>query len=199
MRTAYALLERLPLAEGTDALARHHQPTTLTAVLGGLALQPFSAASVERYRQETVKEANAWLWLHRALRGLPYLSFACAVVGGLGLFCAVGLPAQPPAMQRGYLLTGFAALALGALTLIISGVLEVKDRAVWETVNQPEYQGRIPAAVLLTLCEIQANLPQADFVVHRLVQNRTSLDPFLEARYGDESYFIAVWDEPYTA
>jgi hypothetical protein len=195
--TAYALLERMSLSEGPEAVAWNNQPTTLTTVLGGLALQPFSAASVARYKQEKAKEANAWLWLHRALLGFPYLCFAC-VMFGLGLVCA-GALAQQHDVQRVYVLTGVAAALVGAFTLIMSSLIRVKDRAVWEIVPKPEYQGRIPAAVMLTLCEIEANLPKVEFVVHRLVQNREALDPFIEAQYGHESYVIAVWDETYTA
>ncbi len=196
-RTAYTLLERMPLPRDAET-ADCTPPTTLSAVLGGLAMQPFSAASVERYKQEKAKEANSWLWLHRAMLGLPSLSAACIILG-LALFLVCGSLAQQDDAQLVYLLTGLAAIVVGALTLIMSGLITVKDRAVWEIVPKPDYRGRIPAAVILTLCEIEANLPEVESAVQRLVQNRTNLDPFLEARYGDESYFIAVWDETYTA
>jgi hypothetical protein len=198
--TAYTLLERIQLSEGTEAVERKNQPTTLTAVLAGLALQPFSAAAVERYKQEKAKEANAWLWLHRALLGLPHLC-AVYIIFGLALFCAAGGLVPQHDAPRGYALTGLAILLVSALTLIMIMLdwVKVKDRAVWEVVPYPDYQGTIPETAYLNMCEIVANLPEVDFAVHRLVQNRKTLDPFMEARYGDESYFIAVWDETYTA
>src|SRR5262249_40759775 len=145
-----------------------------------------------------VKEANAWLWLHRAALMLPHLS-AAYLIFGLALFCAAGGLVPQHDAPRGYALTGLAILLVSVFTLIMSGLIKVKDKAVWEVVPYPDYQGAIPDTVLLTTCEIEANLPDVDFAVHRLVQNRQVLDPFIEARYGDESYFIAVWDETYTA
>src|SRR5262245_7420140 len=71
-RATYALLERMPLPRDT-ATVDCTAPMTLSAVLGGLALQPFSAVSVARYKQEKAKEANAWLWLHQAASYLPPL------------------------------------------------------------------------------------------------------------------------------
>jgi len=199
MRTAEALLERMTLSEGTEAVERPSPPTPLTAALIGLALQPFSPASVERYKQEKAKAANAWLWLHRVLLGLPYLAAACFVFGLAHFWAFAIFTSLQHDVQRVCLLTGPAALGVGGLTLILSGLIKVKGRALWEVVPEPEYRGYIPADVALTLCEIEAKLPTVAFVVHRLVQNTKSLDPFIEAQYGDASYVIAVWDEPYTA
>ena len=197
--TAYTLLERMPLSEGTGAGERG-TPATLRAALIGLAMQPFSAASVERYKHEKAKEANAWLWLHQAALSLPHLC-----IGGYlaGIFLIAVFVTMPPGVSAAWcppLLMSTASMLMmlvSGLILAIGSVVEVKDRAVWEIVPNPDYQGRMPDAVFLDLCEIEANLPEVAFVVHRLVQNRKSLDPFMEARYGDESYFIAVWDEPY--
>jgi hypothetical protein len=194
--TAYALVERIPLSEGPEAV-EHSNEATLKAVLAALALQPFSAASVERYKQEKAKAANSWLWLHRAMLGLPYLSVVlCIIVFVFGVPCLVDSIVQQHAVQGVVLL---AAVMVCVATLIALESIKIKNRAVWEVVPKPYYRGRIPAAVTLTLCEIEANLPKVDFVVHRLVQNRKVLDPFIEARHGDESYFIAVWDETYAA
>jgi len=200
-RTAYTLLERMPLSEDPEAVARGN-PTTLKAALAGLAMQPFAAASVERYKQEKAKEANAWLWLHHAAPSLPHLCIGGYVAG---IFLIAVFATTPPGVSAAWcppLLMGTASMLLmlvSSLMLAIVSLVEVKDRAVWEMVPYPDYDGALPDAVLLDLCEIEANLPEVDFVVHRLVQNRNVLDPFMEARYGDESYFIAVWDETYAA
>jgi hypothetical protein len=200
-RATYALLERMPLPRDT-ATGDCTAPMTLRAVLGGLALQPFSAASVARYKQEKTKEANAWLWLHQAASYLPHLCFGVCVAD----ICLIAVSAtMPPGVAAAWCppwLSGAASMLImlvSGVMLAIVSVVEVKDRAVWEIVQHPEYGDAIPDTVLLNLCEIKANLPTVAFLVHRLVQNSKGLDPFMEARYGDESYFIAVWDETYAA
>src|SRR5262249_7561736 len=154
----------------------------------GLTIQPFSAESVERYKQEKAKEANAWLWLHQAAPYLPHL-----FIGGClaSIFLIAVFATMPPGVSAAWcppFLIGTASMLImlvSSLNLAIVSVVEVKDRAVWEIVPNPDYQGAIPDAVFLNMCEIEANLPKVDFVVHRLVQNRKALDPFMEARYGD--------------
>lgn len=79
----------------------------------------------------------------------------------------------------------------------------------WNRVRLESYNsGRIPTSVLEAALEIAEICPQADFWVHHtyvtrlLTQEEVSaemqaryIDPFLEVQLGNESYFIAVWDE----
>jgi hypothetical protein len=69
----------------------------------------------------------------------------------------------------------------------------------------------IPREVFELALRVQRAVPRAQFLIHELEKYygswiawipdlgglvRGDPDPFLEVRYGGESYFIAVWDEP---
>jgi hypothetical protein len=82
----------------------------------------------------------------------------------------------------------------------------------WEAVPLRGYADSlpIPKQVLQLALDVEKTVPKAQFFVHRLkdancpnvraayvsgVTEKQSRDPFLEVRLGNESYYIAVWDE----
>ena len=56
--------------------------------------------------------------------------------------------------------------------------------------------GDIPEFVMAKVGEITASLPEATFVVEQLRSERDVYDPFLIVSYGEESYYVEVWNEP---
>ena len=56
--------------------------------------------------------------------------------------------------------------------------------------------GDIPEFVTAKVGEITASLPEATFAVEQLRSERDVYDPFLIVSYGEESYYVEVWNEP---
>jgi hypothetical protein len=53
----------------------------------------------------------------------------------------------------------------------------------------------VPEFVKAKVAEITTHVPDATFTVEQLRSERRAYDPFLIVSYGDESYYIEVWDE----
>jgi hypothetical protein len=55
--------------------------------------------------------------------------------------------------------------------------------------------GDVPEFVKAKAAEIARHLPEATFTVEELRGERRAYDPFLIVSYGEESYYIEVWEE----
>ena len=53
----------------------------------------------------------------------------------------------------------------------------------------------VPEFVRAKAAEIANRVPEATFGVEELRSERRAYDPFLIVSYGDESYYVEVWDE----
>ena len=53
----------------------------------------------------------------------------------------------------------------------------------------------VPEFVRAKAAEISTHLPEATFTVEELRSERHAYDPFLIVSYGDESYYVEVWNE----
>ena len=63
-------------------------------------------------------------------------------------------------------------------------------------VNSPlEKAVDVPEFVRAKAAEIATHLPEATFTVEELRSERRAYDPFLIVSYGEESYYIEVWEE----
>ena len=61
--------------------------------------------------------------------------------------------------------------------------------------SPPEKAVDVPEFVKAKAAEIASRLPEATFTVEELRSERRVYDPFLIVSYGDESYYVEVWDE----
>lgn len=66
--------------------------------------------------------------------------------------------------------------------------------AKWGATELSGYMEPIPEFVLSKAVQIKEKLPEVKLYVHHL--NQPKLDPFLIAAFGNEVYFVEVWDEP---
>lgn len=68
----------------------------------------------------------------------------------------------------------------------------------WRNVKLQGYTKPIPEFVLNKAVQIAEKMPSAQFCIQELhhTSKRIDPDPFLVVSYGDESYYIEVWDEP---
>lgn len=68
-------------------------------------------------------------------------------------------------------------------------------RHEWATVPLKGYNRPLPTGALAMAISLKKHLPEVDFDVHELVEQR-QIDPFLSAKLGKARLYIAVWDEP---
>ena len=139
--------------------------------------------------QAVLAEANTEIRKGRMLAILPGLGAILALIcfgpALLGWFVSwkVGL-----ASVFG-LIAGFAMVGAANGTTI-------KEEASWNVTPLVGYRSPVPKQVLQTAVRLKKKLPGVQLTVHELVQSERVLDPFLAARLGETTYFIAVWDEP---
>ena len=62
----------------------------------------------------------------------------------------------------------------------------------WDSVSIKEYDEPIPEFVLAKAIELKKRLPEVKLYIEYFGEK----DPFLIATYGEEKYYIEVWDEP---
>ena len=66
----------------------------------------------------------------------------------------------------------------------------------WVSCPISSYKNPIPEYVLMKALDIKKALPGVVFTVVELQVAQVPQDPFLVASFGDEDFYIEVWDEP---
>lgn len=70
----------------------------------------------------------------------------------------------------------------------------------WKEIPLDKYKKAVPTFVLNKAVQIAEEMPTAEFAIEEMVTTRHRIqlnpDPFLIVSYGDEKYYIEVWDEP---
>jgi hypothetical protein len=207
-QSALAILERAPQIEettmpsflgdlphkaadllGYDLLWKRMESQALKKALAETNTRPFTKESVEKYKEEITKNANRYLFLdrvaHVALNASMLLISFCSGPAILGWFVSWKI--------------GLTFLCGLVVSLVINIRLEgytVKQPGSWQVTPLKGYAEPVPEFVLHQAVELKEALPEAGFFVHQFVQNGLVLDPFLVISHGNESCFIAVWDEP---
>lgn len=179
------------------------QPISLRRVLQVAGIQPFTIASVERYKE---KKARLWNWTDYVtwtLIPLFLLSIVATVVMAVltvvDVFHTITWTGVSPKYCFGVGL--FLLLVLGAVISVFANLCEdtiYVTRGVWSLVPFEKHQGEIPDFVLDTMQEIQMRFPDAVFRVDELRFHQVLADPFLvvEDPTTGTAYYIEVWDEP---
>ena len=161
----------------------------LRAALDELGVSPFTDESVERYKQAVLALANRRIRKGRILKAASFtgifVAMLCLGPALLGWFVSwkVGLTAVI-GLVAGCAVTGFTEDQM------------VTEEAAWNETPLVGYRSPVPKPVLRTAVQLKKRLPQVELTVHELVQRERVLDPFLAARLGETTYFVAVWDEP---
>lgn len=66
----------------------------------------------------------------------------------------------------------------------------------WIQVGLKGYAKPVPEHVLAKCIQIKQSLPEANFVVDELVEQKRTLDPFMYVEMNGEKAYFEVWDEP---
>jgi hypothetical protein len=75
------------------------------------------------------------------------------------------------------------------------GVARIAVYVRWEKKHLTEARG-VPDYVKAKAAEITSHLPNATLEVDELRSSERVYDPFLVVSYGEETYYVEVWDEP---
>jgi hypothetical protein len=151
------------------------QPSRLAAALNDLGIEPFRDDDVRRYKAEKERQLDDQLWT----------DFAAAVL------CATPLPdqradgghPQPNIKER--------AARHGSLSVFLLGS---DTQAKWYRVPLRDYDAPVPEFARSRALELETCLPGVTFEVEELRADKR-YDPFLIAIYGNERFYIDVWEE----
>ncbi len=174
---------------GYEVLAELDEQMKLRTALDELGVSPFTDESVERYKHAAVADAGSEIAKGKALLAVSWigatLSLVCFGPALLGWFVSwkVGL-ASLIGLIAGLVMVGSVAGTT------------VKEQASWNVTPLLGYGSQVPKDVLRLAVQLKKRLPSVELMVHELVQSERVLDPFLAARLGKTTYFVAVWDEP---
>jgi hypothetical protein len=157
------------------------QPSTLRHVLEALDITPFTPESVAQYKREKLEQvasefrpADAEEIKEREFGGWEY-----AELHRLRKEIAPrNLPGNEPVIR--FWKTPLWERFYTCLRWVKSPLEKVAD---------------VPEFVKAKAAEIATHLPEATFSVEELRSERRVYDPFLIVSYGDESYYVEVWDE----
>ena len=157
------------------------QPSTLKCLLEELNITPFTPESVAEYKREKleqvaselrpadaeeIKEREFGSWEHAELHRLRKEIVLRNLPGGEPMIRFW----MTPQWQRFYTCLQWVK-------------------------SPPEKAVDVPEFVKAKAAEIATHLPEATFSVEELRSERRAYDPFLIVSYGEESYYIEVWDE----
>ena len=144
-------------------------------------VRPFQTASVEAYKEARANN------LPRRRAGSAFLIAAIiTVVAGFVLALALATPWPLLGCVVGFFL-GFVGGPI-----LLGGAPSRR----WVSNGLDGFAGPVPAGVLDMALSVREQCPEARFVVHSLVEDKQTFDPFLSVRYGSAGLYIAVWDEP---
>lgn len=156
---------------------------TLKAAAARAGLKCFDLERLERHKSlELQQHMPSWAYRHRtALR----LAFGLTMVAGLLGF--VGLAAH------GFALASSSTIACVLALLVLAQLKRMRGPAHWEERLAPDLAGVHPL-VAETALRLQAQVPDVQFRLGELFQERVLLDPYLVAARGDERLLLGIWN-----
>ncbi len=179
----------------------------LMRTLWNLGIRPLDRASVLKYQRRAIKAMHNVLL---TLFGWPML--IVGLIGSIlvisnGMSEAIGSHDSTFAAMRHGGWVWPALFGFGFAFVLIEH--RIVPRSVWRVLNLKDHSrfglngtALLPRAALEIALQVQEKVPSALFFVHSLTHEYGSWrivpspDPFLEVRFGSETYFVAVWDEP---
>jgi hypothetical protein len=149
------------------------QPGPLAAALNKLGIEPFRDDDVRRYKTEKERQLDDQLWT----------DFAAAVLcAGPSPDADGGYP-RPDIKER--------AARHGSLSVFLLGS---DAQAEWRRFPMRDYDGPVPEFARSRAFELETYLPGVTFEIEELRADKR-YDPFLIAIYGNERFYIDVWEE----
>lgn len=129
------------------------------------------------------------------------------VFPSIGAFCIntmENFANAPGSAATVYFILGLVGILISAFVLMVScseDCTSPDQKYTWHSTSIEKFDGYVPTFALSRAIEIKKIFPQAKFRVDFLTleteerEIRRSEDPFLSVSYGEETYYIDVWDE----
>ena len=171
----HTVLEREPVVSSAVPEA-----TTLKAVLEQLAIIPFTAKSVTRYKR---KKMAAVMEEIKNRTGL--LQEMIPAYWERQVLCRLKPDEAFHSQNDDISLIKFFDLGVARLAVYVRW----EKKPLTKALGVPEY-------VSAKAAEIANSLPNATFEVDELHSLNRVYDPFLIVSYGEEVFYVEVWDEP---
>lgn len=156
---------------------------TLSAALQASGLDRLDLDLLARHKAaELNRNPPGWLYRHRTPVRLAY---GLALIGGFICFAMLGAHGPAPS----------AIAAAAATSALILAALLVPMRGPARWVERPEQDLRsVHPAIRESALRLRGRLPDAEFRVGELFQNRVKLDPYLVADYRGARILLGIWD-----
>ena len=157
----------------------HHQP--LKGVLQELDITPFTPESVAEYKREKLEQLTSELRPYDAeeIKECDFGRWEIFELQWLQDLIAIrDLTGDEPVIRF------WTAPGYQCFYTCLQWVKSPLEKAV-----------DVPEFVKAKAAEITTHLPGATFTVEELRSERRAYDPFLIVSYGEESYYIEVWEE----
>lgn len=154
----------------------------LLRVLKNMEFYPFKTDQTKKY-MEAQKERMSRLKMQKGLK-ISFWSFFLGI--GIiisSLICLFTIPHVALPFIIYPIVTGVIIVGISM------GLTHASQE--WQQTNISEYLAPIPIPAINLAVQIVEKLPKANFFIYTFEH-----DSFLEARYGDEQYFLTAWKEP---
>ncbi|MEK7510737.1 MAG: hypothetical protein AAB582_00670 [Patescibacteria group bacterium] len=196
------------LKQAVDA-EKHDMPAdvVLLKTLAALGIRPLDRSSVDRYK---AREVRNLINIVTKFFGIPLM-----LVGGLAIAIVLISNWREPKIEA--VIDPWWSLMFGIGLFLTWAEHALIPRRSW-SVDGIQHLGSglsrksdlLPRELLQLVLRVREALPGIRFLVHTLHREHgpwfriidsvgrfvNDPDPFLEVRFGGESYYIAVWDEP---
>jgi hypothetical protein len=168
--------------DGRNAILATRQ--SLVAAMFASRVEPVDPDVLVQHKADELRRHPAG-WFYRHSVAVQITTLVLLLAGTIASF-AVAF-AMHPAMGIG------AGLAILALATVQSAV-PVRGPALWRerTINE---LGAVHPIVRDSALRLQEQLPEVKFRLGELIQDRTTLDPYLIAEYRGERAVLGIWDD----
>lgn len=175
--------------------AKQTSDVELKKVLKELCIEPFSMASIDKYKYETAGYYDN-------------LNVICGIAAGIsfiaGFFSGVfsALEYFAPKFGGNFLAINSSIFGACIAVALIVAIVVVRNRLdmkrIWVRSPLSEFKQPIPEFALQTALDIKAKCPNTLFFVDELKIEKRTEDPFLVVSADQSSpiYYIEVWNEP---
>lgn len=197
------LLENDILSRAEQELSYHHASQVkydLKAM--ERASEIFKACKIQPFTEKSVAKYKGRVWWKDVLSTLG-MAIATVVVAGALMWGFLSFANYiDPKHER---VIGFVVGAVGVITGIIGAIATIcilvvglsEDSKQWRISSLEEYEGPVPAFALLTALNIRREAyKNGNGSVPAFHVEMRAADPFLVVRFGSDSYYVEVWDEP---